>query len=32
MDSEDADPVATYTHLAERLNHIGTLCACACRL
>ena len=26
MDSEDADPVGTYTHLIERLNDIGILC------
>ena len=32
MDSEDADPVATYTHLAARLNDIGILYAYArCR-
>ena len=27
MDSEDADPVATYSHLAQRLSDIGILCA-----
>ncbi len=26
MESEDADPVGTYTHLIERLNDIGIMC------